>query len=194
MSIVSMSSSRSLPEPEIERIVQLAVTLSGRLARIHLDDIAPAIAETLDQVAAATRVETCRLIEFTESGAVARAYLPTSTANAADAQNKTAGLEPWIIERLAQGELVTIARPDDLPREAIAARQARLPESCSLLGLPTVLAGRVICCAGDRQAPAGHGDGRSRWSNASSSFHRSGRALLRPRPSRRCDPPTGLNR
>ena len=123
MSVVSMSSSRSLPEPELEQVVQLAVTFSRRLARAHLEDIAPAIAETLEQVAAATRVDTCRLVEFTESGAVARVHLPPSTANAADVQSQTPAPEPWLVERLARGELVAISRPDELPREAIAARE-----------------------------------------------------------------------
>jgi transcriptional regulator with GAF, ATPase, and Fis domain len=145
MSVVSLSP-RSFSDTELESIVQLAVTLSGRLARVHLEDIPPAIAETLDQVAATTRVETCQLIEFTESGAVARAYLPASTRNEVDAQTPTADLEPWFVERLARGEVVAISRSEDPPREAIIAREpTRLTDRYSLLGLPTAVGRRVIC-------------------------------------------------
>ena len=80
MSVLSMSSSRPLPETELEHITQLAVTLSGQLTRVHLDEIAPAIAEALQHVAAATRVDACQLIEFSELGTVARAHVPTRTA------------------------------------------------------------------------------------------------------------------
>ena len=77
---------------------------------------------------------------------MARAYFPASTGNAAEAQNQTADLEPWFVERLARGEVAAISRSEEHPREAIAAReQTRLTESCSLLGLPTSVAGRVIC-------------------------------------------------
>ena len=68
MSVLNMSSSRPLPETELEQITQLAVTLSGQLTRVHFDEIAAAIAEALQRVAAATRVETCQLIEFSEPG------------------------------------------------------------------------------------------------------------------------------
>ena len=55
MSVVSLSSSRTFPESELQQIAQLAVAVSGRLAQ-DLENIAPAIAEALEQVAAATRV------------------------------------------------------------------------------------------------------------------------------------------
>ncbi len=61
MSILSMSSSRPLHEIELEQITQLAVTLSAQLTRVHVDGIAPAIADALQRVAAVTRVETCRV-------------------------------------------------------------------------------------------------------------------------------------
>ena len=77
MSVVNLSSSRVLPDSEIEHVAQLAVTFASRLTRATLGDIATTIAEALKQVAAATRVEVCQLVEFTESGSVARVHVPT---------------------------------------------------------------------------------------------------------------------
>ena len=59
MAVLHMPTSRSSPEAELEHITQLAVTLSGQLTRVYFDDIAPAIAEALQRVAAATHVDQC---------------------------------------------------------------------------------------------------------------------------------------
>ena len=105
-----------LPETELEHITQLAVTLSGQLTRVHFDDIAPAIAEALQRVAAATRVDACQLIEFSESGTVARAHVPTRTASTMTASSDRRRLpRSGSSTRLARGELVAISRPEDFP-------------------------------------------------------------------------------
>ena len=83
MSVLNMSSSRVRPEAELERITQLAVTLSAQLTRVDFDGLDPVIAGVLTQVATTTRVEICRLVEFGESGSVARVHLPTGIANTA---------------------------------------------------------------------------------------------------------------
>ena len=146
MSVVNLSSSRTLPDPEIEQVAQLAVTFSRRLTRAPLGDIAPAIAEALAEIAAATRVDACQLVEFTESGSVARAHVPTKTANASDRQSQTPVPDAWLVERLSRGELVAISRPDELPREAIAAREQALATGiCSILGVPGSVAGQTTC-------------------------------------------------
>ena len=74
MSVLNMSSSRNLPEADLEQLAQLAVSLSRRLTRLLPEDMAAAIAEALAEVAAAIRVDTCQLLEFAECGAVARAH------------------------------------------------------------------------------------------------------------------------
>ena len=131
-------------ERQLEHIVQLAVTLSGRLTRVRPEEIAPAIAETLDQVAADACADSCQLIEFTGGGAVARVHGPT-TVDASRVRNQPA-VDEWLIERLARGELVTISRPEELPVEAMALKeQARRTGTCSLLGVPASVAGEVVC-------------------------------------------------
>jgi len=146
MSILNISSSRALPESELESITQLAVTLSGQLARVDFNEIPEATAEALQGVAQAMRVDTCQLIEFSESGTVSRSFVPRGTAKGEDGQHLTPPLEDWLVERLARGELAVISRTEDLPREAITAReQQRQTGSCSVLGLPASVAGRVVC-------------------------------------------------
>jgi len=72
------SPSRPAQESELEQITQLAVTLSGRVTRNQPDDMHPAIAEVLEQIAMAVHMDRCQLIEFTASGAVARAHVPST--------------------------------------------------------------------------------------------------------------------
>ena len=68
MSVLNMSSSRVRPEAELERITQLAVTLSAQLTRVDFDGLDPVIAGVLTQVATTTRVEICQLVEFGDVG------------------------------------------------------------------------------------------------------------------------------
>jgi transcriptional regulator with GAF, ATPase, and Fis domain len=139
MTVISMPASHAAPELELEDIVQLAVTLSGRLTRVHVDDIGAVIADALEQIAAATHVDACALLEFSASGAVAHTHRAISGAATSGAH-----AERWLAERLARGEAVAIARPEDAPPELDAARDRdALP--CSILGVPASLAEQVVC-------------------------------------------------
>src|SRR5688500_4472294 len=141
MSILSMSSSRPLHEIELEQITQLAVMLSAQLTRVHVDGIAPAIADALQRVAAVTHVETCECIEFTESGTLARAHGPRRSANGDDARPQTRCSDGWLVARLARGELVAIARPEEFPREAL---EHGGQNAGSILGVPASIAGNIV--------------------------------------------------
>ena len=144
MSVVAIWPKRIVPETELQQFEQFAVALSGRLSRLHVDDAGPAIVEALDQIAAAMCAAACQLIEFTETGSVARCHLP-SPANAHDGPNQMAMPEEWLVQRLARGEMVTISRPADLPPDATIARdQARRSGGYSVLGVPASAAGRVV--------------------------------------------------
>ena len=146
MSILSMPTSRPLSETELEQISQLAVTLSGRLTRVPLDDIAPVIAEALQRVATATCADGCQLVEFSELGAVAHTYLPAAAANGGGSPTQMPVPEPWLTTRLAAGELVAITRPEELPQEAtVLWEQSRRTGACSLLGVPASVADQVVC-------------------------------------------------
>jgi formate hydrogenlyase transcriptional activator len=146
MSVVSLSAARVVPESELEQIVQLAVTLSGRMARLRLDNIGAAIAETLGQVARATRIDGCQLIEFTAAGSVARTHLPVGGEATADARRSAPLQGAWLVGRLSRGEAVSISRPDELPRDAENVREAAGREGiCSMLGVPAFVAGQVVC-------------------------------------------------
>ena len=142
MSVLSISSPRLQPEAELEQITQLAVRLSGHLTRVALDDIEPTIAQTLRDIAAATRVDTCQLIEFGELGMVARTYLPTPILGAAAGKRPDVP-EAWLVSRLAGGELVVTSRPEDRLLDAVGGRAPSDP--CSIVGVPAAIAGQVVC-------------------------------------------------
>jgi hypothetical protein len=145
LSLVSCRRRGPLPR-ELEQIVQLAVILSSRLTRLHLDDPSSTIAEALDQIASVTRVDGCQLLEFSDSGTVARTHVPIGCMRPTDAAPRNQMPDAWLVERLARGELVTISQLDDLPREATEARvQARRTGACSVLGVPASVAGQVVC-------------------------------------------------
>src|SRR6186997_511717 len=131
MSILNMSSSRTLPEADLEQLAQLAVALSRRLTRVLPEDMAPAIAAALAQIAAAIHPDRCQLLEFGESGGLTRVHALPGAANGADGSAQGPGAETWLVERLTRGEVVDIARPDGHSR--------------SILAVPASLGGQVVC-------------------------------------------------
>jgi transcriptional regulator with GAF, ATPase, and Fis domain len=144
MSVLPMSVSRPPSESELEDITQLAVTLSGHLTRVTVDDIDEAIGDALDRVVAAVRVDDCQFVEFAESGEVARRFLAARSARSGHASPPAP--EGWLVGRLARGEVVSISTPEELPPEALAQRgPVSTIESSSVLGVPASDAGRVAC-------------------------------------------------
>jgi formate hydrogenlyase transcriptional activator len=141
MSVTAMPSPRRDSPSELEQFDQLAITLAGRLTHLQLQEIGPAIAAALEQVAAAVCVEFCGLIEFTDTGGLARVHSPLR-ANRPDVESHPSLTGEWLIDRLARGELVAVSRPEELPLEAGGARQWG---GCALLGVPASVAGQVVC-------------------------------------------------
>jgi formate hydrogenlyase transcriptional activator len=140
MSVVSISALRSTPENELAQFEELAVTLSARLTRLRVADIAPGIASALNQIAQAMCVDSCRLFEFTDSGTLARVHVP-GPERQAEAPNRLSS-DGWLVERLVRGELVVISRPEEFPRDALATRRAG---GYSVLGVPAWDSSRVVC-------------------------------------------------
>ena len=130
MSVVNISSTRNIPEADLEHLAQLSVALSRRLTRVLPEDMAPAIAGALAQIAAAISPDGCQLLEFGEAGGLARVHSLPGTSDAADAASSPAA-EAWLVERLARGEVVDISRPDAHAR--------------SILAVPASLGGQVVC-------------------------------------------------
>ena len=146
MTATNFSIARSLPDSAPERVIDLAVSLSGRLTRLQLEHIPLAMAEALTQIAHVLDVEACQLIEFTQTGAAAHAHLSAVPPATTQEPCAWALRETWLLERLVRGDLVVISRPDELPHEAIALRQRMLRQgSCSILGVPASVGGQVVC-------------------------------------------------
>jgi formate hydrogenlyase transcriptional activator len=145
MSVISIST-RIAPDKELEQFEQLAVALSGRLTRLQVEGTGAAISDVLVQVAAAIGIDSCQLIEFSAAGTVARSHFPARSANGRGGREATTVPDDWLIERLARCEMVAISRPEELPREATAAREhARRAGGCSIWGVPASVAGQVVC-------------------------------------------------
>jgi hypothetical protein len=121
MSVVNIASSRNLPESGHDHLAELAVSFSRRLTRVPLDGILAAIAESLAELATALPAEGCRLVEFSDTGAAARVHLRTGAAKPGDRALAETAAEAWLSERRARGEIVSIARPEDLPRDGVVA-------------------------------------------------------------------------
>ena len=143
MAVVDISSVRS-PGIDQEHLAQLALTLSRQLTRVTLDGLPTAIGSSLEQVGSAIGAERCRLLEFSEAGALSQTHLASGKA-VIDLTHDVAA-ESWLIDRAGNGELLAIARPDELPSEAVATREhATRTGSCAVLVVPASAGGRVIC-------------------------------------------------
>ena len=117
----------------------LVASISRRLTCVAADGVAAAIADTLADIAAATRLENCYLIEFSERQVSPRIYHAPGARSQRDA-------EDWLVERLARGELVSASRPEELPHAAIVSReQTRVVGPYSLLAVPATVDGQVVC-------------------------------------------------
>ena len=144
MALLSISSSR-LPEPDLDQLSQLAVTLSRRLTGVRPEATDSEMAGALAAIAVATRVSACQLMEFNESGSVKQIYNSTGT-ECTPGGDEAEGVEGWVVERLVGGEVVAISRPEELPREAVVSReQARRAWPYSMLAVPASPGGHVVC-------------------------------------------------
>ena len=147
MSLLAIRAKRSVPEMALERFDQLAVALSARLTRLSLEGTGPVIADALAQVAAALSIDACRLVEFSESGSVARTHTPARTTNGSDVQQETPSPDERLVARLARGETVIISPAGDPTAAAFVSRERAAPRAnaCFVLGLPAAVSGQVVC-------------------------------------------------
>jgi len=141
MAVVDISSARS-PLIDQEALAQLALTLSRHLTRVTLDGLQQAISASLEQVGSAIGAERCRLLEFSDGGAL----LHTHSAGIGPDSGHDAAAESWLIDRAVRGELLAIGRADELPSDAITTREhAQRAGGCAILVVPASAGGRVIC-------------------------------------------------
>ena len=142
MSVVPISSSHHGPSPD-DAYTKLVAAISRRVACAPVDGLAAAITEILADIAAATSVENCCLLEFTGALAPPRVY---HAAGGRSPQGSRPDPEDWLVERLQRGELVSASRPEELPRAAIVSREpSRVVGPYSLLGVPAASGGQVVC-------------------------------------------------
>ena len=152
MAVVDISSARPQAIDQ-EQLAQLAVTLSRQLTRATLDGLAAAIGSSLEQIGSTLGAHRCRLLEFSDAGTVSRTHAASGSTIANLAHDAVA--ESWLIDRAGRGELVAIARPDELPSDAIATREhAQSAGGCAILAMPASAGTRVICALVIEAAPS----------------------------------------
>jgi formate hydrogenlyase transcriptional activator len=145
MSVVNMPSTRNLSETELEDVVRLAATLSGRLARVQAEEVGSAVAEALEHIALATRAESCQLLEFSQSGSLEKVYQQARHLGAVE--ERLPALEESLVVRLSRGEQVAVLKGAPDPRwdaDAFSDR-ARGAAPWAALGVPAWASGQVIC-------------------------------------------------
>jgi transcriptional regulator with GAF, ATPase, and Fis domain len=135
---------RPIPDADLDRLDHLTRTLSRQLTGITPDGLPETIAESLAEIASITRaVVSCRLLEFNQSGSVVQTNIASRPVAAPE--HKVAA-EPWLVERVGRGELVSITRPEELPSDAVNTREhANRVGGCAILAVPASARGRVIC-------------------------------------------------
>lgn len=146
MSVLVMRTNRTIHEIDPDRVLGLAVDVSRRLTAGSPEGLETVVGEILDAMTTAVGVGTCRLLEFTPHGAEPRVHV-ASRAAATDGEQPEARVpDRWLSERLAGGELVTVAPRDELtPGTGTRPDGANRSSRCSLLGVPASIGGRVVC-------------------------------------------------
>jgi transcriptional regulator with GAF, ATPase, and Fis domain len=139
MSLIAFSTAHPANDVELQRFERLAVTLSSQFARLQVEGIGTAITAALEQVARLIDVESITLIEFTDGGTIDALH----AWPAVSATFPTAGPPEWLLDRLVRDEVVAVSRPEDLPAEVRPGGSAS--SALSVLGVPVVVAGRVVC-------------------------------------------------
>src|SRR6186713_2013198 len=146
MSVITIPASRTTTDSEMKDIGRLAAELRAHFAAVQPEDVNLAIAEALGAVSVALGVESCRLIEFTDNGTVARVHAPAGTSTTVIGRHRPPAPDGWLVTRLSRGQIVVISRPEELPTEAVAAREAaRRTMGYSILGVPAPIAGPTVC-------------------------------------------------
>jgi formate hydrogenlyase transcriptional activator len=144
----AIASSRPASSSPLELLDRLAVTMSANLTRVRLDAADAAIATALEQISAVAGVGSCRLIEFTAAGDIARQHHAPGAAVSDARERHEPGSEIWLTDRVARGEVVVMAE-----------RERTRFGVCSVLGVPASVGGRVVSAL----VVEGGGGGTRRW-------------------------------
>src|SRR5262245_22784187 len=143
MQAVALSSSPTEPAVDLQPFERLAATVSSRFARMHIDEIGPALAGALEQLARAVDVDASALVEFAENGSVSATHTWPDGGTAFGPMGSPGGPPQWLVDRLARHELVAVSHAGDLPVEERA--RAWRAGGWSGLAVPVLVAEQLVC-------------------------------------------------
>ncbi len=139
MQVIAFSPLRAGADDELRRFEKLAATLSSQFARLHVEQIAAAVAGALEQTGQAIGVGACALVEFGEGEPVSAVHVWPS----AEATFGAAACPPRsLLERLRQREVLTMTAADAVDGPIDRDRRAHFQPG---LGVPVVVADQLVC-------------------------------------------------
>ena len=124
---------------------RLLTSLSTRFASVELEHLAPALVDALEQTCLALHVDRSMIIEFKQDGTIHTSH----SGQGPGVEELRVDVEPaswrWLTCRLMNREVVTVARLEDLPMEALAEREfARRSGMSSMLAVPVTIGERNV--------------------------------------------------
>jgi transcriptional regulator with GAF, ATPase, and Fis domain len=143
MPLIAFAPSYPGQDIELPQFERLAATLSSRFARLHVEEIAPAIAGALEEIGRAVGVDACTLVEFAAADAISAVHgWPSEPASMHPAAS---GLPAprWMLNRLARNEVVPVTCADDVPAEERDPASGR--GAWASLGVPVLVSEQVVC-------------------------------------------------
>ena len=143
MPLIAFAPTHPGQEMELPQFERLAATLSSRFARLHVEEIAPAIAGALDEIGRAVGVDACSLVEFAAAGAISAVHSWRADPAPWHATESGTPAPRWMLDRLARNEVVAVAGAEDVPVEERDA--ARRHGAWSGLGVPVLVSEQVVC-------------------------------------------------
>ncbi len=143
MQVVAFSSTRLDSDEELQRFERLASTMSSQFARLHVEQIGPAIVGALEQIARVIDVETCALVELTQAQAITAVHAWPADGAAFGPDGPDGHVPRWLLDRLARCEVVPVSHTDDLPLDDRDASSRS--GGWSGLAIPVQVAGEVVC-------------------------------------------------
>jgi formate hydrogenlyase transcriptional activator len=142
MPLIAFTSAHTEPDVELQQFERLTATLSSCFARLRPEEIAPAIAGALEQVAQVMDVDASTLVEFADGVTMTGMHAwPQSTAFGSG--TSSGSLPRSLLDGLARHEVVQISRVEDLPFEE--REDAGRGRGWCGLGVPVLVAGQLVC-------------------------------------------------
>jgi transcriptional regulator with GAF, ATPase, and Fis domain len=157
MTLIAFASAQPGPRLDASPYEQLAISLSSRFCTLDAEDVADAIARSLEEIGIAFGADECTLVDYADrTPKIACAWARDDHSPCSD--DDLASM-PWLVQRLGKNAVVSTTPGMELPLAAAKDREhAERSGISSRLAVPIALGPRVVfgLMIGSRQ-------GRTEW-------------------------------